>query len=491
MTDRFDYFIVFAEMRTGSNFLEANLNAFADLACHGEAFNPHFIGYPNKTEILGVTQKVRDATPERLIGALRDEPGALRGFRFFHEHDPRILDVALKDPRCAKIILTRNPLDSYVSWKIAQTTGQWKLTDVKRRKEAKAVFDAAEFSRHIETLQDFQRLLLNSLQSTGQTPFYLAYEDLQSVEVMNGLAQWLGAKSRLEALDTSLKPQNPGPVTAKVANVKVMQAALAQMDRFNLSRTPNFEPRRGPVVPSYVAGAETPLLYLPIRGGPDTQVLQWLASLDSGAPGDLPTRMNQKQLRQWKRRHTTHRSFTVLRHPVARAHSVFCQRILSTASGNYLQIRETLRKQFKLPIPGPQSGKPFTLADHRRAFVAFLEFVRINLAGQTAIRVDAAWCSQSQTLASFAGFQLPDYVLREDELPDMLPYIARQVGHSGPSAPEPAPADTPFTLDEIYDDEIEALASDVYQRDYLMFGFAPWGDRTGTGLGAPVAPAAY
>ncbi|MDX1782140.1 MAG: nodulation protein NodH, partial [Thalassovita sp.] len=49
MTDRFDYFVVFAEMRTGSNFLETNLNAFPGLTCYGEAFNPHFIGYPNAT----------------------------------------------------------------------------------------------------------------------------------------------------------------------------------------------------------------------------------------------------------------------------------------------------------------------------------------------------------------------------------------------------------------------------------------------------------
>ena len=59
MTRRFDYFILLAEMRTGSNFLESNLNAFDGIACHGEAFNPHFIGYPNKTEILGVTQAMR------------------------------------------------------------------------------------------------------------------------------------------------------------------------------------------------------------------------------------------------------------------------------------------------------------------------------------------------------------------------------------------------------------------------------------------------
>ena len=66
MTNRFDYFVVFAEMRTGSNFLEANLNAFENIACHGEAFNPHFLGYPKTTEILGVSQDTRDADPKQL-----------------------------------------------------------------------------------------------------------------------------------------------------------------------------------------------------------------------------------------------------------------------------------------------------------------------------------------------------------------------------------------------------------------------------------------
>ena len=116
----FDYFVVFAEMRTGSNFLEANLNAFDGLTCHGEAFNPHFIGYPNKNEILGVTQAMREADPARLLQQIKAEPGVLGGFRYFHDHDPRVLDRMLVDPRCAKIILTRNPLDSYVSWKIAR-----------------------------------------------------------------------------------------------------------------------------------------------------------------------------------------------------------------------------------------------------------------------------------------------------------------------------------------------------------------------------------
>ena len=92
MTDAFDYFIVFAEMRTGSNFLEANLNAIDGVTCHGEVFNPHFIGYPNKTEILGVTREMRENSPEQLIETIKKYSDGFGGFRYFHDHDPRVLE---------------------------------------------------------------------------------------------------------------------------------------------------------------------------------------------------------------------------------------------------------------------------------------------------------------------------------------------------------------------------------------------------------------
>ena len=65
MSGSFTSFVVLAEMRTGSNFLEANLNALEGVTCHGEAFNPHFIGYPNSTEILGISQQGREDDPFR------------------------------------------------------------------------------------------------------------------------------------------------------------------------------------------------------------------------------------------------------------------------------------------------------------------------------------------------------------------------------------------------------------------------------------------
>ena len=471
----FDCFVIFAEMRTGSNFLEANINAFDGLACHGEAFNPHFIGYPNSEDILGIDQPERDRDPMRLLNQIRmATPGALGGFRYFHDHDPRVLDTLLSDRKIAKIVLTRNPVDSYVSWKIAQATGQWKLTNVKKRKDAQARFDAREFEAHLAELQAFQVQLMNALQTSGQTAFYVAYEDLQDVAVMNGLARWLGVPHRLEKLNSALKRQNPAPVSDKVMNFEEMEAALSRLDRFNLARTPNFEPRRGPVVPSYVGAAETPLLYMPIRSGPETTVFSWMAALDGVGEGALTNDFTQGTLRAWKRARPGHRSFTVIRHPLARAHEAFCSKILTTAKGSFRGIRQTLRRAHNLPIPEEAPGDDYDVNAHREAFSAFLAWTKANLSGQTAVRVDGHWATQAQCLQGMAEFTLPDMVIRESEIDTYLPALAMQVGHENPPDPVPTPTRAPFSLAEIYDDKIEALAREAYARDYTMFGFEDW-----------------
>lgn len=468
MENRFDYFVMLAEMRTGSNFLEANLNSFDGLTCYGEAYNPQFIGYPNKDDLLGVTQAMRDADPIRMIDVMKEKTAGLPGFRFFHNHDARVMDECLPDPRCAKIILTRNPLESYVSWKIAQATDQWKLTNVKNRRIAKVVFDNAEFTAHLADLQAFQLRVMKGLQATGQTAFYIAYEDIPDVSVLNGLAQFLGANSRIEQISKSLKRQNPASLRDKVHNFDEMMSALAEIDHFNLNRTPNFEPRRGPVIPSYVAASGAPLMYLPIKGGPDEQVRKWLASFDANAT--LNTEFNQKVLRKWKRNNPGHRSFTVIRHPVVRAHAAFCEYILDTGPDSYSEIRQTLRKVYKVPIPAGAIDKTYDRRAHREAFLAFLGFLKENLKGQTSIRVDPAWCSQSEILKGFGQFVFPDMVLREDQLEAGLAQLAEQVGKKF-SGLHGTPDNHPIALSEIYDADIETATRDVYQRDYMMFGF--------------------
>ncbi|WP_116600283.1 sulfotransferase family 2 domain-containing protein [Primorskyibacter marinus] len=474
MAAQFDYFVVFAEMRTGSNFLEANLNQFDGLTCHGEAFNPGFIGYPNSKDILDVTLAQRDRDPGHLIEVIRDQTKGIGGFRFFHDHHPGALDLILNDPRCAKIILTRNPVESYTSWKIAKATGQWKLTNVEKRKDSRAWFDAEEFKGYLTRLQAFQIRLLKALQTTGQTAFYVAYEDLQDIAVMNGLAAWLGVADRLEGLDKKLKRQNPEPLADKVTNFPEMEDALASLDRFNLTRTPNFEPRRGPQVPRYVAAPDSALLYMPIRSGPEEVVLDWLASLDGAGRNALQTRFSQNSLRKWMKAKPGHRSFAVIRHPLLRAHAAFCAKILARGPGSFAKIRQALQRAHGLDLPDDPSDPRYDANAHRTAFAAFLSFIKANLNGQTAIRVDAHWASQVQCLQDMSGFTLPDMIVREDEMAVYLPAMAMQVGHDAPPDTQSSAPDTPYRLQEIYNAELEALARDAYHRDYLIFGFRDW-----------------
>lgn len=461
MERNFDSFVLLAEMRTGSNFLEANLNAMPGVACYGEAYNPHFIGKLNQNEAFGLTLAQREAEPTKLLKRMRDHSPGLSGFRYFHDHDPRVLPVVLADPRCAKVILTRNPVDSYVSWKIAQATGQWKLTQAKRLKTAKAHFDPAEFTAHLTQLQAFQLRLMHGLQTSGQTAFYVDYDDINDTAVLNGLARFLGVEGELSSPDSTLKKQNPEDISEKVENFDEMAAALSRLDRFNLARTPNFEPRRAPAIPSFLAAGAA--LYMPMRGGPEVEVTQWLAGL-----GPISGDFNQKSLRHWLRKNRNHRSFTVLRHPVARAHTGFCSHILTGALSH---IREGLIKSYKLNLP--EVGETLSLDEHREAFLGFLRFLKLNVAGQTGLRIDPRFASQTAVLQGFAQFQGPDLVLREDSLPMGLGFLAAEMGVACPPIPS-LPDPSGDLLSQIYDPEIEAAARDAYGRDYTGYGFADW-----------------
>jgi len=472
MANEFEYFVLFAEMRTGSNFLEVNLNEIDGLFCHGEAFNPAFICYPNRADIMGITEDMRDDDPFRLLTKIKEFSQGMGGFRFFYDHDQRIIDQVLNDPKCAKIVLTRNPVDSYVSWKIAQATGQWKLTDGRNRKESRIVFDPDEFSDHLNNLQAFQVRILNTLQRSGQTAFYIGYDDINDVEILNGIAAFLGVSGRLNSVSKTLKKQNPEGIEDKVQNFEKMTEALARMDRFNLTRTPNFEPRRGAAVPEFVSSTGAPLLFMPVKGGPVQSVTNWLSRL--GQDPGITRNFSQKSLRQWKRSNPGHRTFTVVRHPLERAHEVFCRHILADDDGAFPNIRRKLRKRYKIPLPDTPYDLAYDLNEHRGAFLGFLEWLQTNLADQSSIRVDAHWASQSQIIQGFSSFALPDLIIREEDLLEELMGLAAKVGLEQAPTIERFTPTGQYKLADIYDDHIEKAAQATYSRDYMVFGFDRW-----------------
>jgi hypothetical protein len=461
----FTSFVVFAEMRTGSNFLEANLNALPGVTCHGEAFNPDFMGSEGKAALLGVTLEQRNNDPAGFLRTIRDKTDGLAGFRFFNDHDPRVFDLLVDDPDCAKVILTRNQLESYISWKIARESDQWWLADTKHLQAVRTRFDTAEFMARYQVLHEFQRKLVHRLQVTGQTAFYIDYEDVLDLDVLNGLAAFLGVEARLKKLDFRFKKQNPEPLREKVANPDDMEAGLKAQTWFDLDHAPNFEPRRQAAVPSYVVSLKAPLMFLPITGGPEARVQAWMTGF-----GGLETDLNRNQLRKWRMAHAGQRSFAVLRHPLARAHGVFCDFIKREWMP---ELRPYLKSVHKYDLP--EKGKGYASAeDYRAGLLVFLDLGKHMLSGRTELKLPAAMATQGAILQGFAGLQTPDVILREDRLADGLARLAADVGVAMPALPDEA--DLPFALKDIYGPDLELAARAAYWRDYEGFGYGDWPD---------------
>ncbi len=459
----FTSFVVFAEMRTGSNFLEANLNALPGVHCYGEAFNPDFMGGEGKVELLGVTLDQRNADPAGFLHTIREQTAGLAGFRFFNDHDPRVFDLLMDDPDCAKVILTRNQLESYISWKIALESDQWWLANTKHLKTVRPTFDAAEFMARYDRLHDFQRKLVHRLQVSGQTAFYIDYEDVLDLDVLNGLAAFLGVDARLDKLDFRFKKQNPESLRDKVANPVEMQAGLRAQDWFDLDHAPNFEPRRQAAVPSYIVSQDAPLMFLPIKGAPDARVQGWLAGF-----GAMQSDMNRNQLRKWRMAHVGQRSFTVLRHPLARAHAVFCDFIRREWMP---ELRPYLKRVHKYDLPG--KGKGYANAeDYRAGLLVFLDLAKHMLSGRTELKLPAMMATQGAVLQGFAQMQTPDVVLREDGLAKALAALAADAGVQMGALPDELAL--PFALKDIYGPDLEAAARGAYWRDYEGFGFGDW-----------------
>lgn len=455
MTQAFRSFVIFAEMRTGSNLLEATLNAIKRVTCYGEAFNPYMMGWPDKDELRGITMAERDADPLALFDAIRSHPN-LTGFRYFHDHDPRVLDAIMDDHSCAKVVLARNPLDSYVSTRLAYATNQWKLNETETPIPARIRFDAAEFGQMMSEIEQFQLNILHRLQVSGQSAFWLGYEDLRDNGVMTGLLHWLG-RTDLERVEPASDqvPQNPRELADKVENFDEMQGALAAMDPFQSRRLPSFEPRRGPAVPSFMAAdAGKGLVFMPVKGGPSEVVASWLRGL-----GAVTADFNQNSLRQWKRQRPGHRGFTVVRHPLLRAWAAFA----ALANGGNAELRELLRTTHRVPLP---EGGLDAVDDPPRVFAAFLDFLRRNLNGQTTLATHPGWATQAEVVSGFARFVAPDLIAREDRLNDDLAFLTRAAEiDAAPPKPDPIPA----LLD---DAALRKAAKAAYLRDYVTFGFA-------------------
>ena len=465
MTKPFRYFVIFGAMRTGSNLLEQTLAQFSSIDAHGELFNPHFIGKPGQDDYLGVSLHDRERDPRELIRAvLGANPDHLCGFRFFDRHDMRVLDSVVNDRDCAKVLLWRAPLESYVSLKIAQKTDQWMLRNALNRKHTQVRFDQAEFQTFLERRNAFYADITGRLQRVGQAAFHIDYQDLKSVDVINGLAGYLGVSETREAFDEVIKRQNPEPMETLVENYDEMveavsgQIELAAHQPVNTANAP---------VRSLVYARRAPLVFAPVPGTQSKPVLDWMAGFDGGTAPDLNTGRSRSALSDWMDANPAHISFTVVEHPLPRAYRAFRDRIVAMGPQSYKKIRRRLTKHYGLDLEGSEDG--WSTEKEAAAFETFLTFLKANVAGQTGIRIDPDWAPQDEFVAGLSSVLPISRIIHADRIGDDLGQLAATLGVTAPVIPPETTG-----LARIVSKRHENLARAIYARDYRKFGFGTW-----------------
>ena len=472
---------MFGAMRSGSNLLEKFLNQYSGLYCHGELFHPSFIGQQGCQEYLSITREMRDENPTALLDAIRlATPGKIGGYRIFQTHAPQIVNKALNDPYCAKIILTRDPTESYVSLKIAKATNQWLISDYKHRREARIQFDLEEYEIYLRDRDQFYNQISKALALNEQPFFEIDYNNLSDMAAINRLAAFIGDRNRKPALVHEIKRQNPGPIAGKIINYKeVADSPLLAGKLDPPSQKPKPVRENDTDVSRIYVSKSKALAFCPIPALPDRGVLEWMQRQGGGPPQNG---YSSHRFFNWLQNHPSPLLFSVVRHPVERAYNAFMTKIFANTTDSYIVTRQSLEDQFGLMLPQgkitpnhPRAALEqmgYGVEAHRICFKLFLIFVAANLGNKTKIRQDGKWQSQSEVLRRYRVIYPERVVLKWENLANGLTGLEKKPGIK-PVAGWKNPPDPAYSFDilYIYDEEIEALARAAYADDYRAFGY--------------------
>lgn len=487
------YFAIIAAMRTGSNLLEKTFEALGDTDCYGEAFNPAFISHPRAGDVLGCDLQARDSDPlgflERMIAC---RPDRIAGFRIFRDHNERVLDFVLSDPRCTKIVLTRDPLESWVSLQIAQKTGQWMLRDPRRRRTAKIRFDGSAFDRFAACQRENLEWVEDRLAWYGKIAIRLDYRDLPERTRLQEAARAIGSSGTVPR-DPPILRQNPERFCEKVENHAEMCAYLGMPPPMATCAAPPAAPRilrpegfaagYAPIPGPALAPAIALMHRIEVRdfGRESLPLPELLARTETGTRHPPPQKDSP--------------AFTVACHPLIRAHAAFVHECFGPG-WRASALRDELVARYG-PMPTRKALAHQTDAYpadlHRTHFSAFLDRLADAKTGNGRYPMIPDWVPQAELLDRHAcGHQSIESFRHEDfcgaarwltdrmDLPPLPPgQIAgiRKTGQQSLLSP-----------DGIATPEIEAKVRNLYAADFDRFGYAEYSTgNSGASNGAPSA----
>lgn len=233
-------FVIYGSMRTGSNFLVSLLNQLPGVVCHGEVFNPNFVGlHPTYARTFRIPRKAtakRDQDPEALYKCLLDAApqNSMVGFKIFPGHNQNILDRTLFDTQVLKIILRRDIVESFVSLCQAEENKVWLISSTdkeleheKRHRASRPVpFDATRFLKYKKTVDAFHKGVDQKLAKNRHEVLRLEYEDLLAADASTLISTFFGLSAPRQIAPSPLAKINSLPVIQRVTNPSEMMRFL-------------------------------------------------------------------------------------------------------------------------------------------------------------------------------------------------------------------------------------------------------------------------
>jgi hypothetical protein len=210
------------------------LDSHPQILCHHEIFNPDGIFYAlalrdGSFNVGTLEDRLRDPMDflRRVWNA--DMGHACVGFKMTHRQNERVFDAVLNDPSVRKIVLRRqNRIKTYVSWLVAQQTGQWEVyrtADMPHHRPKVAV-DEVALRQHIAENEQHTAHIERVLLETRQKWISVVYERLLENSVECGrILEFLGVAAEVCRLAPKSIRQNPMDLRELICNFNDLDRA--------------------------------------------------------------------------------------------------------------------------------------------------------------------------------------------------------------------------------------------------------------------------
>ncbi|MCP8896337.1 sulfotransferase family protein [Shinella daejeonensis] len=230
-------------------------------------------------------------------------------------------------------------------------------------------------------------------------------------------------------------------------------------------------------MPAFIASSKFDFVYLSVPKAGCTSVKNWMYHLEHGRYPEKPLdihKIEQSRLIHFDNNRSKvyealRRSFvfTLVRHPLKRAYSLFNEKILHQSQYAFGDAQVLLKNRYGASLRNE------SLEECRADFLAFLNLVRDTQRKTVDFRLDWHWIPQTVIINDALRFRTLDFIGRVETMDQDMEFVMKRTGAT--TIPFPRFNEGPkskFAYEEVLTDRIRDLGKQIYATDLENFAYS-------------------